>query len=110
MLLGMLTIAIGASWSLMVSPAQVWSAEEALEYQAANDALHEARTKNRVDSGEGEMSPAMAAAKARFDRIDAQLESARSAYDAWGHWIAAAGFGATLLCGAGFLVLRRTAE
>jgi LPXTG-motif cell wall-anchored protein len=109
-LLGVLTIIVGASWSLLVSPAQVWSNEQALEYQAANDALHEARTKNQAGSADGEVTAEMAAAKARFDDIHQQLESARYAHDTWGHWIAAAGLGTTLLCGAGFFATRRRAE
>jgi hypothetical protein len=104
--LGFAILIIGLGWSLFVSPSSVWSESQAAEYKAANDALHAVRVANPA----GEDAPEVIAARRRFDRISSQLESARSAHDTWGTWIAAIGLAVTFLCGVGFLATRRGSD
>jgi len=102
MLAGLISIAVGIAWPAFVKPANVWTEEQAAQWEAANDALHAARSQRG--------SPDLTAARERFARIDSELEAARYARDRWGTWIAGCGFVVTLLFGIGFLAARDASE
>lgn len=99
-----LTVA-GAAWiwSLMGSPADVWSPEQARALQAARDAVHEAR-----GSGEEvrEESPELLKAQGLANRLEADLADARNHRSLWATRVAAAGLALTIACGLGYLATR----
>jgi len=108
---GFALIIVGLGWSLMATPGAVWSQEQAAELKAAYDALHDARSgigaPRSQGIGGGEPDPRyLAAAQARLDRANAELERAQSVRDDFGRWGAASGLALTIACGLGYLASR----
>lgn len=112
LVLGLLVIAVGIAWPKVVTPAMVWSPEQAEELQRAGDAFHAAREQNRpVDgshpaSGAGGAATPRELAEKRYNRLKGDLEAAQSIRTHWGQWVVAAGFGLTIACGLGYLATR----
>ncbi len=99
-------LAIAASawaWSLLQTPADVWSPDQAQALQAARDAVHAAR-------GEGaevrDVSPELPKAQAMVDRLEADLENARNYRGKWATRIAVGGLALTIFSGLGYLAAR----
>lgn len=110
MTLGTLLLALGLGWSSLAPPKLVWSPQQAAEYQAAGEALHAARRSTAatgVRPGEdAATSPELAAAQARFDKIDSELADAQSRRQRTGAWLVRVALGTMILCGVGYLSLR----
>ena len=110
--LGAVLVIVGLGWSVVATPEAVWSMEQAAELKAASDAVHAARSGIPVapDSQPGDAGKPdpryLAAAQARLERINADLEQARNVRDTWGQWAAAAGLALTIACGLGYLATR----
>jgi hypothetical protein len=109
-------LAVGSlAWSRVLTQDLAWSPEQAAEYKAAHEALHDARSgrdPNDMTAGsdahDGESkSPEFAAAEKRFNDISAALDDARNARHAWGTWGVGAGLALMIACGLGFLATRR---
>ena len=99
-----LTIAAAAwGWSLLEKPIDAWSPDQAQALQAARDAVHAAR-------GEGtevrQLSHELQQAQAMVDRLEADLEMARSYRSKWSTRVAAGGLALTIVCGLGYLAAR----
>ena len=99
-----LAIAVSAwGWSLLEQPADAWTPDQAKALQVARDQVHAAR-------GEGtevrEVSPALQKAQAMVDRLEADLENARSYRSKWATRVAAGGLALTIVCGLGYLATR----
>lgn len=99
-----LTIAVAAwGWSLLENPTDAWSPDQAQALQAARDAVHAAR-------GEGmevrQPSSELQKAQAMVDRLEADLEMARSYRSKWATRVAASGLALTIACGLGYLAAR----
>jgi hypothetical protein len=99
-----LTIAAAAwGWSLLEKPTDAWSPDQAKALQTARDAVHAAR-------GEGmevrEISPELQKAQAMVDRLEAELELARTYRSKWATRVAAGGLALTIACGLGYLASR----
>jgi hypothetical protein len=110
--LGAVLVIGGLGWSMVATPAAVWSMEQAAELKAASDAVHAARS-GIPEGGDsraadvGKTDPRyLAAAQARVERINAELEQARDVRDTWGQRVAAAGLAVTIACGLGYLASR----
>jgi hypothetical protein len=99
-------VAIAAAawgWSMVAKPTDAWSPEQAKLLQAAQVAVHAARgegTEVREDSTE------LAKARALADRLEADLQEARSYRGRWSTRVAAAGLALTIVCGLGYLATR----
>lgn len=109
-IVGLAAILAGAAWSIFVKPTNVWSQEQAREFEAANDELHSVRAKFGPAAGGAIGQEEITAAQERFSRINSQLESARSTHDRLGMWIAGGGFALALACGLGLMVTRESSE
>jgi hypothetical protein len=100
---GLAIAALAWAWSLLEKPADAWSPEQAKALQAARDAVHAAR-------GEGteppEGSRELEKAQAMVDRLEADLEEARSFRGRWATRVAAGGLALTIICGLGYLASR----
>lgn len=117
MALGIVVTLLSVTWMVLAKPADVWSLEEAKEYQAAGEALHGARSVYSLGESSGSDRLAhngasthadrLAAAKERFDRISDGLERARNERQNWGRWGAGAGLALTIACGLGYLAASR---
>lgn len=117
MALGVVITSLAVAWMVLARPADVWSLEQANEYQAAGEALHAARSLHSTGevAGSGRSAPdsdsahddRLAAAQQRFDRISASLELARNERRVWGRWIAGAGLALTIVCGLRYLAASR---
>jgi hypothetical protein len=118
LLAGLLVTLAGLAWMVLAKPSHVWSPEQAAELKAAGDALHAARSRDPGEAQQGQQAtpqaagdasqapPALAAAQARFDRIDAELESARTGRQRTGTWLLRLGLAAMVLFGVGYLSTR----
>jgi len=112
-ILGAILVIAGLGWSAVATPAAVWSIEQAAELKAASDAVHAARsgipeTRGSQPVEAGKPDPRyLAAAQARLERINTDLEQARHVRDTWGQWAAAAGLALTIACGLGYLASRQ---
>lgn len=104
-LAGLAIAATAWGWSLLGKPADAWSPEQAKALQTARDAVHAAR-------GEGaevrDVSPELQKAQAMVDRLEADLETARSFRGKWAARIAAVGLALTIFCGLGYLATRES--
>lgn len=108
LVIGLLVIAVGIAWPKIVTPAMVWSPEQAEELQRAGDAFHAAREQTRPESagaGDPQATP-RALAEKRYNRLKADLEVAQQVRSHWGQWVVAAGFGLTIASGLGYLASR----
>lgn len=110
--LGVLAALGGAIWQRAALPRHVWSAEQSQEYAAAYADLHAATVDHDHDHEPGGAEAAdaghtnLAAAQARFDRVAAELKSARYAKDQLGGTLIRGGLAAAALFGVGYLVTR----
>lgn len=107
---GLLTVAVGIAWPKIVTPAMVWSPEQAEELQRAGDAFHAAREQTRPiegheSAGDSQTTP-RALAEMRYNRLKADLEAAQKVRTHWGQRVVAAGFGLTIVGGLGYLAAR----
>jgi hypothetical protein len=109
-ILGLAAAVAGATWSIVAKPSSVWTAEQAAEYKAANDARHAASIADAASANAGEgparESTAMRSARKRFERINEELNAARTAWTWRGRVLTACGLGVTILCGMGYLAVR----
>lgn len=107
---GMAIIAASVAWMTLAKPANVWSTEQAQEFNAAQSALHAAISgiDSRPNGDAGASGDAIAQAQARFDRIDEQLEGARSAHYSWGWRGVITGALLAAACGVGFCYLEKS--
>jgi hypothetical protein len=100
---GLAIAAAAWGWSLLENPADVWSPDQAKALQTARDAVHAAR-------GDGmevrQPSPELQKAQAIVDRLEADLEMARSYRGKWATRVAAGGLALTIVCGLGYLATR----
>jgi hypothetical protein len=103
MLVGTVLAVGGWIWSAKARPTDVWSHEQAAQLEAANNALHAARS-----SATGDDTARLAAAQQRADELNRQLEHAREVRDSWGRRAAAVGLGLTIASGLGYLATRRS--
>lgn len=108
---GLVTVAVGIAWPRIVTPAMVWSPEQAEELQRAGDAFHAAREQTRPIEGQESATgdPGVtprALAEMRYNRLKADLEAAQEVRTHWGQRVVAAGFGLTIVGGLGYLATR----
>jgi hypothetical protein len=110
--MGLILIVIGVAWPMIVTPAMVWSPEQAEELQRAGDAFHAAREQTRpiegqesAQTGDPQASP-RALAENRYNRLKADLEAAQKVRTHWGQRVVAVGFGLTIVSGLGYLAAR----
>lgn len=110
--MGLILIVIGVAWPKIVTPAMVWSPEQAEELQRAGDAFHAAREQTRpiegqesTQAGDPQATP-RALAEKRYNRLKADLEAAQMVRTHWGQRVVAAGFGLTIVGGLGYLAAR----
>jgi hypothetical protein len=100
---GLAVAAAAWGWTLLEKPTDAWSPEQAKALQTARDAAHAAR-------GGGvevrELSPELQKAQAMVDRLEADLEMARSYRSKWATRVAAGGLALTIACGLGYLAAR----
>lgn len=102
-LAGLAIAAAAWGWSLLEQPADAWSPEQAKALQTARDAVHAARGEGmEVDDD----SPELKKAQAMADRLEADLEVARSYRGKWATRVAAGGLALTIVCGLGYLAAR----
>jgi hypothetical protein len=111
LVLGVATLIGGLiwGWSMAASPHVLWSPEQAAEYKAASDALHSAPHDHGNPSDENhddEESPEQAAARERFDAIQAQLNRARYAQTSVGPLLVRIGLAGAIAFGIGYLASR----
>jgi hypothetical protein len=108
--LGLALTVAGGLWNALARPDAAWSEKQAAEFKSARNALHD-MTYNRAedqrsDGSPGEPSKAQiaerAAAKARFDRIEAELAAARVGYHRTGMWLVRLGLAAMIVFGVGY--------
>jgi hypothetical protein len=108
MVLGGMLIGAGLLWNLLAKPEHVWSSEQAMELEAARHEMHQltydsspatALSGNSMDSREAKM----AAARSRFEKIEAELAAARSLQQWTGVWLTRMGLAALALFGVGYL-------
>ncbi|BBO30576.1 hypothetical protein [Lacipirellula parvula] len=100
---GMLVAIAAWSWSFMQQPADVWSPEQAKSLQAARDAVHSARGGGlRVSDDSKELERAQAV----VDRLEIDLEEARTFRGRWASRVGAGGLALTIFCGLGYLATR----
>jgi hypothetical protein len=112
-----LVVAAGAwVWSLLDNPAGDWTPQQAVELQEAQQALHVARSTPVApaagappESVDAEIKSRIDAAQSRVDKLDADLEYARSGRRRWRQHIALAGLALTILCGIGYFACCRDA-
>ena len=111
MALGVALVVAGLLWNALAKPEHVWSREQAIELETARHAMHEltydfpqtpASPGNSADSREAQM----AAAKRRFEKIEADLVAARSRQQQTGVWMIRMGLAALVLFGIGYLASR----
>jgi hypothetical protein len=109
---GGLLVAGSITWMALAKPSDVWSPQQAEEFNAAQGALHAAIS--GIDRGAGEgpqrSEDAVAVAQSRFDRINEELEHARSARYSWGWRGVIAGTLLAAVCGIGFRLLEKNAD
>ncbi len=112
--IGIVLIVIGVAWPKIITPAMVWSPEQADELQRAGDAFHAAREQTRpiegqelAASSDPQASP-RALAEKRYNRLKADLEAAQVVRTHWGQRLVAAGFGLTVVGGLGYLATRES--
>jgi hypothetical protein len=98
--IGLMAAISGAVWQRMALPRYVWTVEQAEEFEKANSALHAAAAGD--DDAEHE------AAKRRFNRIAAELQSARYAKDRLGSLFIRGGLAAAAAFSVGYLAIRET--
>ncbi len=99
----------GGVWSALGGGRVVYSPEQAEEYEAASTALH-AATSGHVHEAEDaehvegtlDRKAAVAAARQRFDRAQAALETARFAQHRLGPWLIGIGLAAAIAFGIGY--------
>jgi hypothetical protein len=103
-------VAAGLLWNALAKPEHVWAREQALELEAARHQMHQltydsphvtASPGSSADSREAQM----AAAKNRFEKIEADLTAARSRQQQTGVWMTRMGLAALVLFGLGYLAL-----
>ncbi len=76
-LIGIVFIAIGSQWNRLRPAEAYWSAEQAAEYTKAHAEMH-SLAHNHGNGHDETQSQEFAAAKDRFNKINEQLERARS--------------------------------
>ena len=76
-LAGVACIGLGAAWQTLVPPRSFWSPAQAQEYDDASVALKSVATRPDRRASD-KVDPELDAARARFDRIQADLERAIS--------------------------------
>lgn len=111
---GVAVLIAGVVWSVWGSGRVMYSPEQAQEFEAAGAALHAATMGHESHDGhEHEPPPAdvdrealVAKARARYERAQATLESARFANNQLGKWLAGVGLAASLAFGIGYLSSR----
>lgn len=111
MALGVSVVGIGVAWSKLVTPAMVWSPQQATELKQAGDAFHAAREESPPSDLPGQSStPRQPSprelAEQRYNRLKADLAAAQSVRTDWGRRVVAIGFGLTIACGMGYLAFR----
>jgi hypothetical protein len=77
LLAGLVLIVLGATWKYWHSPQSLWSKEQATEHSAAWRNLKITATSG-VRRGDAATDPKLAAAQARFDKINSELEHAKT--------------------------------
>ena len=113
--LGVLLILAGVGWSKLGVTRIVYSPEQAKEWEEAQAALHAASSDhNHEDSTPPEAPEAnpdavMSAARERFERADAELQSARFVKDRLGPLLTVIGLAAAGAFGVGSLLARGAA-
>lgn len=114
LVIGLLIVAVGVAWPKIVTPAMVWSPEQAEELQRAGDAFHAAREQTRpiqgqqsAGAGDPQATP-RALAEKRYNRLKADLDAAQQVRTHWGQRVVAAGFGLTIVGGLGYLATRES--
>lgn len=113
--LGAALVLSGLLWKATLRPSSLWSPEQAKEFTDARNALHELSYDHEGASGVAGMTSqaaadrkaARTAAQARFDRISADLEHARTTGQQRGNWLVRFGVAAVVLFGVGYLSSRR---
>lgn len=110
---GALVIAAGMLCSTFGAGRLLYTADDAKEYEAASSGLHAATSGHSYEEGHGEHAApagdrkaAVAAARQRFERAQATLETARFAQQRLGPWLIGTGLAATIIFGIGYLASR----
>lgn len=108
MAIGIALVAAGSLWNALAKPEHVWSNEQASEFETARNAMHELtydlpRTPASPDNSADSREAQMAAAKRRFEKIEADLAAARSRQQLTGVWMTRMGLAALVLFGLGYL-------
>jgi hypothetical protein len=112
---GLLLTLTGLGWMAFSKPSHVWSSEQAAEFKAASEALHDARRGGQADhpqkggptANDAAVSGELTAAQARFDRIEAELTEARAGRHRMGSWLIRIGLAAMIVFGVGYLASQR---
>lgn len=102
--LGLVLAIAGWGWTAWSRPTDVWSPEQAAELQAADNAVHQARSPRGKAAGDSQAT--LKAAERRLAELRAELDHARSVRNDWGRRVAACGLGLTIVCGLGYLASR----
>jgi hypothetical protein len=112
--IGVAMIVAGFVSKATVRPSAVWSKEQAKELTDARNALHDLTYNHeagpataKTPSESTDRDAARAAAQARFDRIQADLEQAQTAGHQRGAWLIRIGLAAIVLFGIGYLSAQR---
>jgi hypothetical protein len=80
------------SWKQLHPPADYWSQEQASQYEAAANAVHDMQHMADEEASAKDAA-SFAEAKRRFDELKNELENARTAHDRTGQYLAALGAG-----------------
>lgn len=102
--LSLVTAIAGGVWSAVAEPEHVWSEQQAREFKAASEALHQAlgsdHTHGPSESVEEAPGEHRRVAEARLAAIQAQLEAAQYAKNRAGLLLVQLGVGGAACCGA----------
>ncbi|MBX3426293.1 MAG: hypothetical protein KF688_11490 [Pirellulales bacterium] len=106
---GVLVAAGGLAWNMLAPNSWVWSDEQARDYAEATVAMHQAQQAT-VDASRPDFEAVrrqVEAARQRYERLHAELGSARETLQARGSRLIQWGCILTAACGIGYVVLNQ---
>jgi hypothetical protein len=101
LVLGIVLAVGGWIWNYQTDPADIWSPEQAKQLQAAERALHDARS--RQAASPGTETDQLKAAQRRLESLNDELQNARDERGGWGRRAMVAGLVLTITGGIGYL-------
>lgn len=105
---GVILIVAGGLWQLFAGPRLVWSPEQVREHRAARMAWHDLQYDEGAPDAAADTGrqAQIDAARARFERIQADLDSAIALHEGRGTRLIYVGLAAIVLFGVGYLSSR----